>query len=47
MTYYDAGGNVVREYVYFKTASGEQSIAGYYLLNYNGTINAATAVHIG
>ena len=47
VTYYDAGGNVVREYVYFKTASGEQSIAGYYLFNYNGTINAATAVHIG
>ncbi len=47
VTYYDAGGNVVREYVYFKTASGEQSITGYYLFNYNGTINAATAVHIG
>ena len=47
VTYYDAGGNVVREYVYFKTASDEQSITGYYLFNYNGTINAATAVHIG
>lgn len=44
--YYDASGNVVRECISFQASSGENGLTGYYVLNLNGNINAAKAVHL-
>lgn len=44
--YYDASGNIVRECISFQTSSGEDGLTGYYVLNLNGNINAAKAVHL-
>lgn len=44
--YYDASGNIVRECISFQASSGEDGLTGYYVLNLNGNINAAKAVHL-
>lgn len=44
--YYDASGNIVRECISFQVSSGEDGLTGYYVLNLNGNINAAKAVHL-
>ncbi len=44
--YYDASGNIVRECISFQASSGENGLTGYYVLNLNGKINAAKAVHL-
>lgn len=44
--YYDASGNIVRECISFQASSGEDGLTGDYVLNLNGNINAAKAVHL-
>lgn len=46
VVYYDASGNTVRECISFQASSGESGLTGYYVLNLNGKINAAKAVHL-
>ena len=46
VVYYDASGNIVRECISFQASSGENGLTGYYVLNLNGNINAAKAVHL-
>lgn len=46
-TYYDANGNVVREYISFSTSSGEESMTGYFVLSSQQMlVDSALAVHI-
>lgn len=44
--YYDASGNIVRECISFQTSSGENGLAGYYVINNSMIVGSALAVHI-
>lgn len=46
INYYDANGSLLQSKTYLNVATGKSAYTGVYILNHNGTVNDAEAVHI-